>query len=191
MRYNPDYKIGDCVVRRRGTLGNMDGTAAPGKVELIEERHGHVMATVNFGGRLDEHVITASDLRKIPKEPCRLCRERGKTWRGDDPTCSFPDGGEFDPEGWNCATANRLRDISGQDEPHPSSDYRYCEDQNYTTIKIDGIDLPSGNAYALWMTWYKHRGRTEGMWILSVDEPRKPTEADALAIIGALSTSNP
>lgn len=133
-----------------------------------------------------EHEITAADLRKIPSRACRMCQERGKTWNGDDPKCSFPDGGKFSAEGWNCATANALRDISGQSEPHPAADYRYCDDQNYSTLQIDKVDLPSGSAYALWMTWYKHRGRTEGMWLLDDDEPRIPTEDDALAIIDAL-----
>lgn len=119
---------------------------------------------------------------------CKMCLDRGQTWSGDTPKCSFPNGGEFDSAGWMCATANALRDISGQDEPHPAADYRYCDDQNYSTIKVDDIDLPSGNAYALWMTWYKHRGRTEAMWLLDGGPPRKPTEADAVAILAALRT---
>lgn len=120
---------------------------------------------------------------------CAMCKKRGQTWPGDAPKCSFPGGGPFIDDGWNCATANALRDLSGQDDPHPAADYRYCDDQNYSTIKIDEVELETGNAYALWLTWYKHRGRTEGMWILSGDAPRVPTEADAVAIIAALKRS--
>lgn len=133
-----------------------------------------------------EHVTTAADLRKIPARACRMCRERGKTWNGGDPECAFPNGGQFTVENWNCATANALRDISGQDEPHDNADHRWFNDQNYSTILVDAVDLSSGPAYALWMTWYKHRGRTEGLWLLGGDEPRKPTEEDAVEIIEAL-----
>ena len=115
-----------------------------------------------------------------------MCSERGQTWSGDAPICSFPNGGEFSRNGWNCATANAIRDLTGQDKPHPAADHRYCDDQHYSTIQIDEIDLPGNGAYALWVTWYKHRGRTDAMWLLSEDETRKPTEADALAIIAAL-----
>lgn len=117
---------------------------------------------------------------------CKACQERVKNWNGDNPICSFPKGGEFDFNGWNCATANKIRDLTGQDEPSSYADYRYCDDQNYSTIKIDQIE--EINALALWVTWYKHRGRTEGMWLLSQNEiPRKPTEADCITIIKALA----
>lgn len=134
-----------------------------------------------------EHEITAADVRALPGEACRMCKQRGKTWSGSDPVCSFPSGGPFDARGWNCATANAIRDICGQDEPHHAADHRYCEDQHYSTIKVDEIDLPSGPALALWVSWYKHRGRTEAMWLLSeYDPPRKPDAADCEAIIAAL-----
>ena len=119
---------------------------------------------------------------------CAMCKARVKTWSGDDPKCSFPNGGEFVADGWNCATANAVRDLCGQDEEQPAADYRYCDDQNYSTIKVDAID--NLNALALWVTWYKHRGRTEAMWLLNpYDAPRKPTEADCLKIIAALAQS--
>lgn len=119
---------------------------------------------------------------------CAMCKTRGQTWSGSAPICSFPDGGEFSPEGWNCATANAVRDLTGQDEPHPSADHRYRDDRHYSTIKIDEVDLPNGKAHALWISWYKHRGRTEAMWLLNAhDPPRRPTEDDAIAIIKALS----
>lgn len=125
-----------------------------------------------------------------PTMTCRMCSERTKNWNGADPKCSFPSGGAFTPDGWNCATTNAVREISGQDEPHPLADYRYCDDQNYSTIKIDGIDLPSGPALALWVSWYKHRGRTEAMWLLSQDNPpRLPTAADCEAIIALAATA--
>jgi hypothetical protein len=119
---------------------------------------------------------------------CAACEKRGKTWEGGDPICSFPNGGEFDSAGWNCATANAIRDLCGQDDPHPAADHRYCNDQHYSTIKVDRVRLLTGSALALWVSWYKHRGRTEAMWLLSENElPRRPTEADCIAVIAALS----
>lgn len=131
-----------------------------------------------------EHEITATDLRLLPSLRCRMCQAREKTWSGDDPKCSFPNGGSFDAGGWNCATANAIRDICGQDSQHIRSDYRYCDDQNYATIKIDDVDLPSGPALALWVSWYKHRGRTEAMWLLCNEgQPRRPDALDCETII--------
>lgn len=126
---------------------------------------------------------------------CVACKTRGKTWEGDDPKCSFPNGGEFMSEGWNCATADLIRDLTGQDEERLDADYRYCDDQNYSTLQIDGIALASGPALALWVSWYKHRGRTDAMWLLNESEPpRRPTEADCVAISAAMKArdgSNP
>lgn len=118
---------------------------------------------------------------------CAMCKARGQTWQGDAPTCSFPNGGEFVSGGWNCATANAIRDICGAYEAgHPNTDFRFCDDQKYATINISEIEMDNG-AYALWVTWYKNRGRTEAMWLLDAHEtPRRPTEADCVAIIGAL-----
>lgn len=47
-KYRSDYKIHDWVVRRPGTLGNMDGNAAAGIVSKFEECNGHTMVTVQF-----------------------------------------------------------------------------------------------------------------------------------------------
>lgn len=122
---------------------------------------------------------------------CLACQQRGKTWNGGAPECAFPNGGEFDPTNWNCATANAIRNLCGQDDPNQHADYRYCDDQNYSTLMVDEIDIPSGDALALWVSWYKHRGRTEAMWLLDEhNAPRKPTEADCMAIINALTEND-
>ncbi len=83
---------------------------------------------------------------------------------------------------WDCQTINKIRDIcyEGQDLPN-GVDYQYCEDQKYATIKVDEIGI---NAKALWVTWYKNRGRTDAMWLLdSYEKPRKPTKEECLKII--------
>lgn len=116
---------------------------------------------------------------------CRACQERGQTWPGSPPTCAFDD---FD-NNWNCATLNAIRDIvyEGQHPMPHGVDYQYCDDQKYATVRIDHIDdLPSGNSMALWVSWYKSRGGTDAVWLLSQDiAPRRPTEADCIAICAA------
>jgi hypothetical protein len=103
-----------------------------------------------------------------------MCRERVKDWNGDDPKCAFPDGGVFSPENWNCATANAIRELCEEGV--------WCEDQYYQTLNIHKVSPHIGDA--LWVTWYKRRGRTDDMWLLGHDPmPRRPTEQECLAIL--------
>lgn len=88
---------------------------------------------------------------------CRRCSERGKAWEGSEPKCSFPDGGRFSPEGWNCGTANALRVLVRQDEEDSRS--VWSEDCVAALLPWDG-------AFVL-LTWYKHRGRTDGAWLVA------------------------
>lgn len=118
-----------------------------------------------------------------------MCQERGKTWTGDDPKCAFEDG-VFNADNWMCATANGVRDIvSDFNDKFPLTvDFRWCEDQKYATICLDGIldneGLRKMDVLALWVSWYKSRGRTEAMWLLNEDRsPRPPTEEECLEII--------
>lgn len=132
-----------------------------------------------------------------------MCLERGKDWNGSDPKCAFLDGA-FSADNWNCATANAIRDIcyEGQDQMPHGVDYRYCDDEKYATIYVDhigrgdvwaGIESPDGMEYlamALWVAWYKSRGKTDAMWLLcSSDGPRPPTEAECLRIIAAYKSA--
>lgn len=115
---------------------------------------------------------------------CKMCKERGKTWSGSDPTCYFDN---LD-HNWNCATVNAIRDIcyEGQDLP-AGVNYEYCDDEKFATIKIDEVEDNKGNyiGRCLYVAWYKSRGSTEALWILDGegDTPRKPTEEELLAII--------
>lgn len=115
-----------------------------------------------------------------------MCSDRGKDWAGDDPVC-FLSETEGRPN-WNCATLNAIRDICYEGDPHPRVDYRYCDDRKYATIDIHDCELENGNpiGLALWVSWYKSRGRTDAVWVLDDDvTPRKPTEEELLAIIRA------
>lgn len=115
---------------------------------------------------------------------CAACKARGQTWSGSPPKCAF-DGFE---NNWNCATLNALREIvyEGQWPMPPRVDYQYCDDMKYATVYLDDVDLPTGPAMALWVAWYKSRGGTDALWLLdSSGAPRRPTEADCLAICAA------
>ncbi len=103
---------------------------------------------------------------------CPRCQVRGKDWNGGDPVC-FLSG-----DNWKCATVDALREIC-------EMDYVYCEDQKYATLNIAGCEQPNGDriGYALWVTWYKNRGRTDAMWILSDDSPPRVPTIDELEII--------
>lgn len=107
---------------------------------------------------------------------CKLCRERKQTWSGSKPICSFKSG-VFSPEGWNCATANIIRDV-------PKSEWE-GDDQRHALIDTSGLyESQEFEARALWIGWYKNRGRTEAMWLLFDEdrEPRRPTEAECLQV---------
>jgi hypothetical protein len=120
-----------------------------------------------------------------------MCAERGKNWNGSDPTCAFAEGDRFDAANWNCATVNGIRNICGDwvdDTRDRRVDFQSFEDQKYATILINSIDLERDHYYALWVTWYKHRGRTEQMWLLGGRlGPEKPTEDDLRRIIAVFS----
>ncbi len=122
---------------------------------------------------------------------CQMCQDRVKDWSGSDPKCSFEDG-VFNRDGWNCATANAIRDIcyEGQTPMPDGVCFTFCDDDEYATIKTDHIrdddddeDDEPWMAICLWVQWYKNRGRTEEMLLLGGGEPRPPTEEECRRII--------
>lgn len=120
---------------------------------------------------------------------CKACQTQVKDWHGDDPTCSFLNG-FFSSQGWCCATADLIRELvfEGQDPMPTAVDYRYCDDMKYATVQI--ADLGIDGAMALWVAWYKSRGRTDAMWLLFSDRPpRPPTEEECLRIAAACGAS--
>ena len=95
--------------------------------------------------------------------------------------CAFKSG-EFSENNWNCSTLDLIRDLcyEGQDLHHYIT-YQYCEDQKYATINISYCEEVPG--HALWISWYKTRGKTDSIWILdSYNKPRRPTEEDCIKI---------
>lgn len=116
---------------------------------------------------------------------CWECLGRGKTWKGDDPRCAFT-GGNFVADNWCCGTAGLIRALcyEGTTLP-PGVDYQYCDDQKYATINISHVE-GVGGALALWVSWYKNRGRTDAMWLLFESKPpRPPSEKECRLIFDA------
>ncbi len=115
---------------------------------------------------------------------CKLCEKRGQTWIGSAPACYF----DSPDRNWNCATVNAIRDIvyEGQ-ELKDGVHYEYCDDEKFATINIHEItdDKENHIGRCLYVAWYKQRGSTEALWILDGEDdvPRKPTEAELIAII--------
>ena len=115
---------------------------------------------------------------------CPACEDRGQTWKGDPPTCAFPDRQLFSPKNWNCATVGKIRDLVYEGQELPAFiDYQYCDDQKYATVNISDGEI-AGFPLALWVSWYKQRGTTDAMWLLFEHEPpRLPTLAEVNIIL--------
>lgn len=123
---------------------------------------------------------------------CKACADRGKTWRGTDPKCGFQNGPFDGLENWNCATANLIRHLA---EQRGIADIKlhHQENQSYATLDLYGVDvMPEEDdkgmmnlqPLCLWVTWYKSRGRTEGLWLMFDNQPpRPPTEEECVRII--------
>jgi len=77
----------------------------------------------------------------------------------------------------------------GADNLYPLKevDYRYCEDQKYSSIHIDDIRLGENETHiaeCLWICWYKSRAYTDAIWLLSTHSvPRLPTLEECKAIL--------
>lgn len=82
---------------------------------------------------------------------CELCKVTGKNWAGDDPKCGFINNAGFTEANWNCATLNRLRELS---DDHNL--IQYCDDTSLVTIKVP--PTPDKNGGWVVMHWYKCRG---------------------------------
>lgn len=104
---------------------------------------------------------------------CPRCKSRGKDWNGSDPKCAFATG-VFNPDNWNCATANALRDIVKADNWNNNDDQHAC--------LITGVE----ESLHVLLHWYKSRGRTEGAWMVTIEGEMKPlTLAEAERVVAA------
>ncbi|MCY8754773.1 hypothetical protein [Bacillus haynesii] len=103
---------------------------------------------------------------------CRLCKERGKTWEGDDPVCAF-ENGVFSPKNWNCATMSKLRRLS-EELGHSDRDDDSCGSIGYVPLSDNYAPATyEGCGGYIVMMWYKERGRV-GHALFMTDEGAEP-----------------
>ena len=120
---------------------------------------------------------------------CSACRERDKTWNGDEPQCAFPDGDLFDSANWCCATVSLLRNLDNCGSPRMHM--LWDDDDNYMSILLGGLTLvtmPEGDPIAVMAKWYKRRGRTDSILVCYSDiAPMRVSEDQLLEVIQLLT----
>jgi hypothetical protein len=119
-------------------------------------------------------VTPAPTVYTAPATACPGCKSRGKPWNGQDPKCAFHNGETFDPDNWQCATMNALRDLA--DRPgatHYQEDSRVAVlPYNTGDVAQDDDDLINVRGFIV-LAWYKDRGTTDQAFLM--DEDQKPT----------------
>lgn len=113
---------------------------------------------------------------------CPRCEKAGRQPAnfGSPRGCAFLSG-TFDSDNWNCMTANALRDIVEADD----SWRVHSDDEHLGVIPWDG-----GRFVVL--TWYKSRGRTGQIVVMSDNEPIRPLLlSEANEILGQLPEPTP
>lgn len=144
-------------------------------------------------------LFTLNKLKLIMK--CKLCLERGKTWRGDDPVCAFEDEGKhfFTNNNFACATMHRFRELIYELHNKGSKNLAYTKviDQHYVVIAINEVfrefrigDLSYLPPHGLTASWYKSRGRIETVTVFNEVETRMPDIEEFELIIEYLRKHN-
>lgn len=101
---------------------------------------------------------------------CRLCRQRGKTWNGNDPKCAFQN--KVFGDNWNCATMNTLRILAEE-----QGTVHYFDGTHVGIVHFEKEDDPSycsNHSYFIVMVWYKRRGRVDTAHVLKDDGKKFP-----------------
>lgn len=97
-------------------------------------------------------------------KPCPYCQARGQDWSGDPPRCAFPDAGQtsavigFNPDNWNCALLNKLRQHAELNDL-----VSYNDDRNACLLRTPVHVWPGSETHVL-LSWYKSRGTIDGAW---------------------------
>lgn len=132
---------------------------------------------------------------------CKACETRGKIWTGGDPKCGFLNGPFDGINNWKCATANHFRRFADCDNGDNIHHRITSNNQQYLVIDVSDVDFPetldeddcvNPTPDALWVGWYKDRGRTEALWLMfDYLPPRAPTEDECVKILEWLSVHHP
>lgn len=109
---------------------------------------------------------------------CELCKNRGKTWNGDDPKCAFQVD-QFSTANWMCATMNVLRDLADKNQGDVGEfgtyKLRHC-DHSFAALPFTDRD---GVERFIVLSWYKSRGRTGQAWVFTENDPPVPLTYEA------------
>lgn len=100
---------------------------------------------------------------------CRWCRDeyggvRPKNF-GSDPKCALLGVSDFETDNWQCAGVGKLREAARDAEV-------WNEDQ-YCAV----LPIPDTGTFIV-LSYYKHRSRTEGAWVVDEDKIRPLTAPD-------------
>ena len=100
---------------------------------------------------------------KIKK--CSKCNKE-KTWAGDDINCPFQENDVFNTDNWNCGILSQLRKILNVAKTVPISGISILNTPDITQSLISTEDIDN-DYYSLYVMWYKDRGRTNSLLLLS------------------------
>jgi hypothetical protein len=126
---------------------------------------------------------------------CKICGHT-KNWLGSDIECSFLDKEEFSADNWSCGILTNLRTVISNALLVNDDRVIYQstpDGENYAYIRLNDLENGDGEILGshLWVNWYKHRGRTNAMWLLSEDNPpRVPTFEEINTVITYLGVNN-
>lgn len=121
---------------------------------------------------------------------CSLCAAAVEIIPPSSPRkCAFKTG-IFNGDNYRCETALALREL-GDLMWYPKNvsgiSHTFTEsNENFSTFDVSEIDFKDPfTVVCLWISWYKSRGRTQGMYMLysSDNLPRPPTEEECLIIL--------
>lgn len=92
------------------------------------------------------------------QQHCPRCRrEYNEAELHDAPRvrCAFANTGVFSPDNYSCGALTQLRDLAGQINAH--------NDDENACLLPDDVHCGS----FILITWYKSRGRTQGLWLVN------------------------
>ena len=99
---------------------------------------------------------------------CPWCKSRYRDGRpsnfASDPRCGFDWKGVFTSDNWQCAGLSILRGAGYEREV-------WSDDQHCTIV-------PMSDCRFIVLSYYKHRGRTEGAWVVEGSDVRPLTAGD-------------
>lgn len=91
------------------------------------------------------------------------------------PECAFSKDGKFLPNNWTCRLLDRIREYV----------FEFGPDKNETWSEDDTVAILAypDKAKFMVLSYYKHRGRVSGFWIIENYKIRSGKESDAIEFL--------